>query len=159
MKKTTLLLVSLGCLSLLISGCARNISSNSYDARTIGAASNTYAGVIVSMRKVMVEEGDYLEDNKVGGIMGAVAGGVLGNAVGGGRGRTIATAAGALAGAAAGAYAEKQLKSQEGFEYTVKLDAGGMKTVVQGTDVVLYPGQRVMLIEDNRGRSRVVAAQ
>ena len=156
MKKTVILLASVCGFAVLISGCARNISANSYDARTIGAANNTYAGVIVSMRKVAVEEGDYLEDNKVGGIMGAVAGGVLGNAVGGGRGRTIATAAGALAGAAAGAYAEKQLKSQEGFEYTVKLNSGGMKTIVQGTDVVLYPGQAVLLIEDNKGRSRLV---
>ncbi len=159
MRKTTLLLAGLGCIAMLIGGCARNISSNSYDARTIGAASNTYAGVIVSMRKVAVEGGDSLEDHKVGGLMGAVAGGVLGNAIGAGRGRTIATAAGALAGAAAGAYAEKQLKAQEGFEYTVKLDNGSMKTVVQGTDVVLYPGQRVLLIDDSRGRSRVVAAQ
>lgn len=151
-------LATLGCFAVLITGCARNISANTYNARTIGAASNTYSGVIVSMRQVVIEEGDYLEDNKTGAIMGAIAGGVLGNAVGGGRGRTIATAAGALGGAAAGAYAEKNLKAQEGFEYTVKLQSGALKTVVQGKDVALYPGQNVLLIEDPRGRSRLVPA-
>jgi uncharacterized protein YcfJ len=39
----------------------------------------------------MVEEGDYLENNMTGALMGAAAGGVLGNMIGGGRGRTTAT--------------------------------------------------------------------
>ncbi|MDR0632440.1 MAG: glycine zipper 2TM domain-containing protein [Holosporaceae bacterium] len=142
---------------LIISGCARNISSSTYDARTLGSASSTYSCTIVNVRRVMVEEGERLEDNKTGGIIGAITGGVLGNAVGGGRGRAITTATGALAGAAAGAYAEKHLKSQEAFEYVVELQSGGMRTVVQGTDVALAPGQAALLIVDPRGRSRLVA--
>ncbi|MBQ7673377.1 MAG: glycine zipper 2TM domain-containing protein [Alphaproteobacteria bacterium] len=154
MKKTLVFsIVVLGLLS--IGGCARNISSSSYDARKVGAASETYECVVVNVRKVAVEEGDYLENNMTGALMGAAAGGVLGNMIGGGRGRTAATVVGALAGAAGGAAAEKHLKSQEGLEYTVKLQSGAMRTVVQGLDNPLYKGQQALLIIDNN-RARVV---
>ncbi|MDR2068076.1 MAG: glycine zipper 2TM domain-containing protein [Holosporaceae bacterium] len=142
---------------LSIGGCARNISSNTYDAKTLGSASHTYPCVVISSRRVMVEEGERLEDNKTGGVIGAIAGGVLGNAFGGGRGRIITTAGGALAGAAAGAYAEKSLKSQEAIEYVVELQSGEMRSVVQGTDVILSNGQAAYLIVDTKGRSRLVA--
>lgn len=142
---------------LSMGGCARNISSGTYDAKTLGSASHTYHCVVVSSRRVMVEEGERLEDNKTGGIIGAIAGGVLGNAFGGGRGRIITTAGGALAGAVAGAYAEKNLKSQEAIEYVVELQSGGMQSVVQGTDVILGNGQAAYLIVDPKGRSRLIA--
>jgi outer membrane lipoprotein SlyB len=142
---------------IAIVGCARNISSSTYDAGTVGSAAATYPCIVVGVRKVLVEEGERLEDNKTGGIIGAITGGVLGNAVGGGRGRAITTATGALAGAAAGAYAEKKMKSQEAYEYVVELSSGGMRTIVQGTDVVLAPGQAAWLIDDPNGRSRLRA--
>ncbi|MDR1551649.1 MAG: glycine zipper 2TM domain-containing protein [Holosporaceae bacterium] len=142
---------------LLIGGCARNISSSAYDAQTLGAASSTYPCTVLKVRKVAVEEGERLEDNKAGGIMGAIAGGALGNTVGSGRGRTLATVGGALAGATAGAYAEKRLKSQEAFEYVVELQSGGLRTVVQGTDVALAPGQAALLVIDPNGRARLIA--
>jgi outer membrane lipoprotein SlyB len=141
----------------LIGGCAREMSSDKYDARTVGATSRTYPCVVVSSRRVAVEEGERLEDNKTGGIIGAIAGGVLGNAMGGGRGRVVTTAGGALVGAAAGAYAEKRLKSQEAIEYVVELQSGGLQSVVQGMDVVLNKGQEAFLIIDPRGRSRLIA--
>jgi outer membrane lipoprotein SlyB len=108
------------------------------------------------VRKVKVEEGERLEDNATGGIIGALAGGALGNTVGGGRGRTLATVTGAVAGAAAGAYAEKSLKSQYAFEYVVELQSGALKTVVQGSDVVLTAGQSALLVVDHHGRSRLI---
>ena len=158
MKKVGLVfsIASLGL--VLVTGCARNISSNTYDARTLsGAALNSYPCKVVSVRKIMVEEGDYLEDNKTGALLGAVAGGVAGNMIGQGKGRVLATGLGALAGAAGGAYAEKALKRQEAFEYIVELQDGRMKTVVQGTDTILAPGQEAVLIEGQKGRSRLVA--
>jgi outer membrane lipoprotein SlyB len=140
---------------LMIGGCARDISSSTYDAKTLGEAATTYLCTVIKVRTVSVEEGERLEDNRTGQMLGALAGGALGNTVGGGRGRTTATVAGALAGAAAGAYAEKSLKSQKAYEYVVELDGGhGLKTVVQGTDVVLNPGQRALLIVE-KGRSRL----
>ncbi|MDR2781102.1 MAG: glycine zipper 2TM domain-containing protein [Holosporaceae bacterium] len=155
MKKFLVSVILCGNL-LIIGGCARDIASSSYNARTLGEAASTYVCTVVNVRKVKVEEGDRLEENVTGGVVGAITGGVLGNAVGGGRGRNIATAAGALAGAAAGAYAERSLKSQDALEYVVELKSGQLKTVVQGTDVVLAPGQPALLIVYNKGRSRLI---
>lgn len=158
MKKVIVMSSLLAGAVLLFSGCARNMSANSYSAKAIsGQAMESYPCTVLSVRKVMIEESDYLEDNKTGALLGAVAGGVGGNMIGQGKGRTLATGLGALAGAAAGAYAEKALKQQEGFEYIVRLDNGKTKTVVQGTDTILAPGQRAILIEGN-GRARLVAA-
>lgn len=154
--KSKILVLSVVMVGMLgLGGCARNISSSSYDARKVGAASETYECVVVSVRKVAVEDGDYLENNTTGALMGAAAGGVLGNMIGGGRGRTAATVVGALAGATGGAMAEKHLKSQDGLEYVVRLSNGSMRTVVQGVDNPLYQGQSALLIIDNN-RARVV---
>lgn len=138
-------------------GCARNISSNSYDARKVGEASSTFEGVVISVRKVMVEEGDNLEDNKTGALAGTIAGAAVGSTIGGGNAKYVTGGLGALAGGFAGAYAEKALKSQGGLEYTVKLSSGNIKTVVQGLDSPLNVGQPVYLIVSQNGRSRVIA--
>jgi outer membrane lipoprotein SlyB len=156
MKRVLILSIVFSGVVLLISGCARNISSSTYDAQTLGSADNVYECVVVSTRRVQVEEGDYLENNKTGALMGAVAGGAVGQAFGGGRGRILTTAGGALLGGAAGAVAEKALKSQEGLEYVVRLNSGQLKTVVQGLDSALQPGQAALLIVNDKGRSRVV---
>lgn len=158
MKKLCMVFSTACCGLALLTGCARNISANTYDARTLsGSSLNSYPCKVVSVRKIMVEEGDYLEDNKTGALLGAVAGGVAGNMIGQGKGRILATGIGALAGAAGGAYAEKALKRQEAFEYIVELKDGRMKTIVQGTDTILAPGQEAVLIEGTKGRSRLVA--
>ena len=151
MKKIVMLSSVLCCGVLLLSGCARNISANVYDARSLdGEGMISHPCTVVSVRVVAVEEGDYLEDNKTGALMGGVAGGLAGNMIGGGRGRTIATGIGALAGAFGGALAEKALKSQNGYEYVVRLQDGSMRTVVQGMDTKLQPGQAALLIEGAR---------
>jgi outer membrane lipoprotein SlyB len=148
---------SIFCASLLfIVGCSRNISSSTYDAQSIGYANETHECTVVSMRRVILEDGDYLENNKTGALLGAVTGGVLGNTVGAGRGRTAATVLGAVAGGVGGAMAEKAMKKQEGLEYTVKLQNGSMRTIVQGIDNQLAIGQKALLIIDHHGRSRVV---
>ena len=159
MKKVLGLSLVLGCGMLLLSGCARNISANSYDARALnGRGMISYPCKVIRVRTVMVEEGDYLEDNKTGMLLGGVAGGLAGNMIGGGRGRTLATGLGALAGVAGGAYAEKALKSQQAYEYTVQMANGSMRTVVQGMDTYLQPGQDALLIEGTKNsRPRLIA--
>jgi len=142
-------------LSLNLGGCARDISSGSYASGDVGEAVETQQGVIVAKREVTVKEGDKLQDNLLGLVGGGVAGGFLGHMVGGGRGKTLATVGGAAAGAAAGAYAQQQLSKQNAWEYTVKLDNGSMRTVVQGLDTNLGIGQRVLLQISQKGRSRV----
>lgn len=159
MKRIAILSSVLCCGVLLMSGCARNISANSYDARALsGTGMVSHPCTVVKVRTVVVEEGDYLENNQAGMLMGAVAGGLAGNMIGGGRGRTLATGVGALAGAAGGAYAEKALKSQNAYEYVVRMQNGSMRTVVQGMDTYLQPGQEALLIEGTRSsRPRLIA--
>jgi len=159
MKKIVILSSVLCCGVLLLSGCARNISANTYDARSLnGSGMISHPCTVVSVRVVAVEEGDYLENNQAGMLMGGVAGGLAGNMIGGGRGRTLATGIGALAGAAGGAFAEKALKAQNGYEYVVKMQNGSMRTVVQGMDTQLHPGQAALLIEGTRNsRPRLIA--
>jgi len=159
MKKIIMLSSVLCCGVLLLTGCARNISANSYDARAMnGAGMVSHPCKVIKVRTVAVEEGDYLESNRTGTLLGAVAGGLAGNMIGGGRGRILATGVGALAGAAGGAYAEKSLKSQNAYEYVVQMKDGSMRTVVQGMDTYLQPGQEALLIEGTRNsRPRLIA--
>ena len=157
--KQVIKMSSIFCFGLLLmSGCARDISSDSYEETSLsGPASNSYACKVVSVRKVKVTASDSLDKNATGAIMGGVAGGVAGSMIGQGKGNTLATGLGALAGAVAGAYAEKKLKEQVAYEYVVELKDGSMKTVVQGLNNVLAVGQDAILIEGGRGRSRLIA--
>lgn len=146
-----------GAVLLSLSGCAREISSNTYKAGHIGEASFTYQGVVASARQVRVEEGEYLEQNGTGIALGAIAGGAGGSAIGNGSGQVAATVAGAVLGGLAGAYAEKGLKGQNAMEYAVRLNNGSMMTIVQGLDSPLQAGQNVLIMVSHDGRSRVVA--
>lgn len=154
-KLTNLLLSAAVVTPLLLGGCARDISSTTYSDATVGEASQTFRGTITNVRKVTVAP-EKLEDNVAGGLAGGVLGGVVGNQFGKGGGNTAATAVGAIGGAVAGAFAEKALKTQDALEYTVQLDNGDMRTVVQGTAPALGNGQRVLLIVGQKNRSRIV---
>lgn len=156
MNKTSLVLVSLSLTSLLLSGCARQISPNAYTEAHVGETSRTYRCTIVSVRAVTVGAGERLEDNTTGMLVGAGAGGLAGSAVGGGHGNTAAIIGGALVGGILGTMAEKELKTQDGIEYVVELENGKLRTVVQGAPA-LGVGQNALLIIGEKGRSRLVA--
>lgn len=157
MKKLLLFVGVFGFASVLLTGCARNISGSTYSHQDVyNRAKEGYPGKIISVRKVVVKAGESLEDNKTGMLLGAVAGGLAGNMIGGGKGRVLATGIGALAGGAAGAYAEDSLKTQEAYEYVVQLDNGQVRTVVQGLDSLFAVGQRVILSEGDKGRARLI---
>ena len=142
---------------LIVSGCARQISSNVYSAGSVGEASETLTGIIISARTVEVQDQEYLGDNTLGIVGGGVGGALIGSTIGKGSGNTLATIAGGVLGATGGAFAEKALKSQQGIEYVVSLDNGQARTVVQGLDPQLSVGQNVYLIVSHQGRSRVIA--
>lgn len=143
--------------TFLITGCARQISSNVYSGAAVGETSLTYPGVIISCRQVLVEDKEYLEQNGLGMVGGALGGGYLGSKVGKGEGNMLATAGGALAGAVAGTFIEKALKNQNAIEYIIALENGETKTVVQGLEPALAAGQKVWLMVSHQGRSRVVS--
>ena len=137
-------------------GCARDISSSSYSEGNVGDVSTTYRGIIVAAREVNVTGSDNLSDNTTGIVGGGALGALAGSQIGKGRGSVAgAVGIGAL-GAVAGALAEKELKKQQGMEYTVELQNGKIKTIVQGMEPRFQSGQRVLLMVNPNGRSRVV---
>ena len=156
LKQNRLLISSAALIALVLSGCARNISSDVYSESHVGEASRTFRGVVTHVRQVQVAP-EKLEENIIGAGAGALGGGLAASHIGGGKGQIAATAAGAIAGGLAGAYAEKMLKTQDALEYSVELRNGEMRTIVQGPNPAFSVGQPVLVIVSHQGRSRIVA--
>jgi outer membrane lipoprotein SlyB len=80
---------------------------------------------------------------------------VVGNTVGGGTARALATVAGAIAGAAVGAAAEEGITRRDAVELEVEMDSGELIVVVQEADQVFNVGDRVRIIKDGSGKTKV----
>ena len=163
---TTSLIISSAIISgLAISGCAPRIGANNISVQGVGEMSETLRGVIIAARPVTISASRQDMDNQpgTGAGLGAVGGGVLGSQIGGGRGRVLAALGGAALGGVAGHMIGQKLTDQEGMEYQIQLDRGGIVTMRQGADPVMRPGQRVMVINSSKdvlnhggGNSRVI---
>ena len=152
-KITTLSL----CLVMLLGGCAKEIDSDLYTEENFGEASNVYHGVIINVRKVKMQQGDKLENNKTGKAVGALSGAVIGSQFGGGSAKWVTGAAGGIGGAFLGSLAEKKLKSQDALEYIVKLADGTSRSIVQGLNPYFAVGQKVLVMMNKYNRSRIIA--
>lgn len=136
---------------LLFAGCAPSTSGNVYTRDQARTSHSVSYGTIVRAEPVTIEG----KSSPAGAIGGGALGGVLGNAVGGGSGRGIATVAGAVVGAAAGSAVEKNVTTVQGVELEVELDNGELILVVQEADSAYRVGDRVRVIKDARGTTRV----
>lgn len=143
--------------SLTLTGCAPKIGGNDYSVRGVGEVSQTFQGTIISAHSILVSAKDPSNPG-VGALAGGATGAFLGSQVGKGRGQVVMGTLGALGGAVGGHFAEQKLTEQEGMEYQIKLDSGSIVTVAQGAEPRLAVGQRVLVINSARERSRVVAA-
>ena len=139
-------------LALLLSGCASNINSDHYATSSTGSVGQVMPCTVVSVRQVNVSS----SDSSTGSVIGAIGGGVAGSTIGHGRGSVLGALGGAALGALAGDFAQGELSKQTGVEYIVKLDNGAMRTITQGTDVYMQPGQKCYLLYGNQ--SRVIPA-
>lgn len=166
----------------LLSNCARDLSSNVYTSDA--TQSFTLEGTVVSARKVVVKNADQLSGNSTGTLAGGAMGAAIGSTAGDRRNASataIGIVGGAIVGGVAGAMAEGKLGKANGYEYIVRVDrskikgdqhydgslamrnaiasaaATGLITVVQGTDVVFGPGQKVYMIISDK-RTRIIAA-
>ena len=110
--RSTMILAALLAGGLAVSGCARQISSDSYEGRAAGEVQRTYMGTIENVRVVEIQESDTLERNKTGQLLGGLAGGVAGARFGDGIGQVLASVGGAIAGAFVGSLAEQEIKRQ-----------------------------------------------
>ena len=106
--------------TLVLSGCAREMSSNVYTSSS--SSGKVLEGTVLSARQITINESDKLNENMMGLLGGGLAGGVLGSTVGKGKGNSLATIGGAALGATAGAFAQKKLSSAPGMEYVVRID-------------------------------------
>lgn len=136
--------------AVLLSGCASDYSGNKYDGSAVGEVQRTDRGQVISLRKVELKP----EVSGVGTALGAVGGGLVGGMFGGGNAKILTATAGAVAGGVAGN--ALATKTQDGIEYTVKLDTGAIVTIAQAPTPAISVGQRVHVIYSQKGRSRVV---
>ena len=158
MKMKKVFLLVLATLPLFMTGCAPKLGGSDYSMADVGANSASLRGSIISIRVVNLVATDANKPG-IGAGIGAIAGGTTGYVVS--NGGPFTSVAGGLLGGVAGHFAEQALTNQEGYEYTVQLDNGGVQTVAQGADPKMSVGQRVIVVLNNKGvggqqaRSRV----
>jgi outer membrane lipoprotein SlyB len=141
---------------MALSGCAPKLGGNDYGVSGAGEISKTRKGVIVATRSVILRP-DNSHEAGTGAAAGAIGGAALGSTIGGGDTMPIVSAViGGIAGGAAGHAIEGKLTEQEGTEYHIKLANGTTITIAQGVEPRMSVGQKVLVIESKRSRSRVV---
>lgn len=151
MRKLIALAASYAAL-VLLSGCASNLTGDTYSRDEARAVQTVRMGTIESLRPVKIEG----TKTPIGAGAGAVIGGVAGSGVGGGRGSAVAAVVGAVAGGLLGAMTEEGLTRTQGVEITVREDDGSLRAYVQEVEEnqVFRVGERVRIMTVN-GTSRV----
>ena len=150
MRKTVLIAL-LGSATLM-TGCASNLTGDTYSRTDARQVHTVRMGTIESLRPVRIEG----TKTPIGVGAGAAIGGIAGSTVGGGRGRAVAAVIGAVAGGMAGAAAEEGLTRTQGVEITVYEDDGVLRAYVQAVNPneIFRVGERVRIMTVN-GTSRV----
>lgn len=152
MRKSVLLVASFTTMSLLLGGCASNLSGDSYSRDEARRVQTVRMGTIESLRPVKIEG----TKTPIGSGAGAIVGGVAGSSVGGGRGSIVAAVIGAVAGGLIGSASEEGLTRTQGVEITVREDDGSMRAYVQQVqeNEIFRVGERVRIMTVD-GTSRV----
>jgi len=136
----------------LLAGCApESRSGNVYTRDQARTSQSVNYGTVLRVDLVTIEG----TQTGAGTLAGGAMGGALGSAVGGGSGRTIATVGGAIVGGLAGAAIEKGVTTAQGVELEVQLDNGELLVVVQENDAVYKVGDRIRVLRDSKGTTRV----
>ena len=130
-------------LTLLLGACAENIGANHYNTSSVGQVNRAARGTVVAVRQVTVSDGD----GQIGKLSGAIAGGAAGSMIGGNDAvRVMGGVGGAVLGGIVGDAVQEGVTRQTGYEYTIQLENGGLVTITQGTDILLQPGQRCLVL-------------
>lgn len=128
--------------SLVLSGCASDISPNTYDRSEIGQASKTAQAKVVSMMPVAINT-----NTGVGGLAGAAAGAAAGSTIGGDTATNIVGGiGGAVVGGLVGNAVESGISKKQGMEYVLRTKDGSLVTVTQAQDLNLRISQPVLII-------------
>lgn len=143
-SSTLLLFIFVGCET-------SSQGSKTYTRAQAQQQMEVYTGTVLNVAKVTIEP----EETGGGAAIGGIAGSVAGSTVGSGRGSKLATVAGSLAGAAVGSSVEQKTRTKAGLELEVELDNGRIMVVVQEEDDAFVIGDRVRVLVDSRGTTRV----
>jgi outer membrane lipoprotein SlyB len=141
-------------------GSAANPPSPGAPTQIAYAAPVGGPGRVVSIREVGLAgsggSGDgsgTLMGGILGGGVGATIGAITSQTVGGG---LVGLLLGSVGGAIAGTIADGQRSGGRGIEVTVQRDDGQSVTVAQRDDGDVQLGDRVQIVQDERGAARVV---
>lgn len=126
-----------------LAACEQKQGQDVYKANELGVSRAVEYGTIIDVREVEIaaEKGPST-------LIGAGVGGGSGSYVGGGSGQTWATVGGAVAGAIIGSAIENELGKSKGYEYTIEMRDGDIKTIVlpeREGDRVFKSGDKVRM--------------
>lgn len=128
--------------SLLMVGCAQNVSPNTYQSGEVGVASRVVPGVVIAKRSVNIDA-----NSGAGGLAGVAAGAAAGSTMGSSTSSNVVGAVGgAVVGGVAGNAIDKAVNHHQGYEYIIRLNKGRIISVVQEKDVQFRVNQRVLII-------------
>jgi len=129
----------------ILAGCATPPESGSvYNSYQTMNEQVVRMGTVESVRNVVIAS----PESGVGTMTGAALGGLGGSQVGGGNGSAAVGILGAVAGGIIGNRVENQANNRPGFEITVKLDNGELRSITQAADEMFRPGERVRLLSN-----------
>lgn len=142
-KPSVLTLVTL---SALLAACAGGPSQSNrvYNGYQTMNEQSVRMGTVESVRNVTIAN----RDTGTGTVAGAALGGLGGSEIGHGNGSAAVGIIGAVAGGIIGNRIENQANQKPGFEITVKLDNGELRSITQLADEMFQPGERVRLLSN-----------
>jgi len=141
--------------SLLVSGCASNMTSHDYTPESSRQKMKVELGVVESVRSVKINGKASPVGGMAGGALGALAGGSGG---GGGLGQLAVMVTAGVVGAVIGSMADKKLHDADGTEITILLaNSNELLAVTQAVDEKepFVKGDSVRVITTASGSSRV----
>jgi outer membrane lipoprotein SlyB len=144
MKAKLALPATLAACALLGACAGPPTSGNVYTSGQTMNEQTVRTGTVESVRNVTIAN----PDTGVGTMSGAALGGLGGSAAGSGRGEVAMGIIGAVAGGLIGNRVERQVNNKPGFEITVRLDSGELRSVTQLADELFRPGERVRLLSN-----------
>ncbi|MBW2476982.1 MAG: hypothetical protein JRE16_01145 [Deltaproteobacteria bacterium] len=145
-------LLLFGLAGLIMTSCMPESRSGDVYTRDQARTSHSvYFGTVLRVEEVTIEGTQTGAGTVAGGAMGAA----LGSGVGSGSGKTMAAVAGGILGGITGSAVEKGATTTAGLEIEVELDSGELILVVQEKDDAYSVGDRVRVIKDAKGTTRI----
>jgi len=128
-----------------LAACATPTESGSvYNSYQTMNEQTVRMGTVESVRNVTIAN----PDTGTGTVAGAALGGLGGSQIGHGGGSAAVGILGAVAGGIIGNRIENQANNRPGFEITVRLDNGELRSITQLADEAFRPGERVRLLSN-----------